>query len=453
MDGTGIRHYKSEDVLMIINVRSEVERTLMPRNYWGEIKDPVRGYVYITENEKEIIDSFPVQRLRRLRQLAGAEYVYPGANHTRFEHSVGVMYLAGRVTENPEISQHTSEDEAEKVRIAGLLHDVGHGPFSHVFEHLLDKLDKTHEDMSLWITKNSELKDLLSKLGYNPENIGKLAIGNLHKPGKAFLDQIISSSIDVDKLDFVVRDTYHTGAEYGYIDIFRLIHALDVLEENLAVDLGALSALESFIIARIESFKSIYFHRVGRAAQIMLATAMEKANEELGLVNFKTPEEYLALDDCTVWTMLKNCEKSSEIIENLERRKMLKCVYERTFYEKDIMVSNIFSREVYRKQLQADIAKKAEVETEAVIIDVPTVPSVPYHHSVLTEPMEIPVFHKTREGKKIPQRLSEISKIFDVLKGFINILRVYTDEKNREKVSIAATKILGRIPSSAKISY
>jgi len=425
----------------------------MPRNYWGEIKDPVRGYVYITENEKEIIDSFPVQRLRRLRQLAGAEYVYPGANHTRFEHSVGVMYLAGRVTENPEISQHTSEDEAEKVRIAGLLHDVGHGPFSHVFEHLLDKLDKTHEDMSLWITKNSELKDLLSKLGYNPENIGKLAIGNLHKPGKAFLDQIISSSIDVDKLDFVVRDTYHTGAEYGYIDIFRLIHALDVLEENLAVDLGALSALESFIIARIESFKSIYFHRVGRAAQIMLATAMEKANEELGLVNFKTPEEYLALDDCTVWTMLKNCEKSSEIIENLERRKMLKCVYERTFYEKDIMVSNIFSREVYRKQLQADIAEKAEVETEAVIIDVPTVPSVPYHHSVLTEPMEIPVFHKTREGKKIPQRLSEISKIFDVLKGFINILRVYTDEKNREKVSIAATKILGRIPSSAKISY
>jgi len=425
----------------------------MPGNYWGEIKDPVRGYVYITENEKEIIDSFPVQRLRRLRQLAGAEYVYPGANHTRFEHSVGVMYLAGKVTENPRISQHICKDEAETVKIAGLLHDVGHGPFSHVFEHLLDKLDKTHEDMSLWIIKNSELKDLLNRLGYNTENIGKLAIGNLHKSGKAFLDQIISSSIDVDKLDFVVRDTYHTGAEYGYIDIFRLIHALDVLGEDLAVDLGALSALESFIIARIESFKSIYFHRVGRAAQIMLATAMEKANEELGLLNFKTPEEYLALDDYTVWTMLKNCQKSSKIIKNLERRKMLKCAYERTFYEKDITVSNIFSREVYRKQLQADIAKEAAVETEAVIIDVPTVPSVPYHHSVLMEPMEIPVFYKTHKGRKIPQRLSEVSKIFDVLKGFINILRVYTDEKNREKVSIATTRILGRMPSSAKISY
>jgi len=426
----------------------------MPRNYWGEIKDPVHGYVYITADEKEIIDSYPVQRLRRLRQLAGAEYVYPGANHTRFEHSVGVMYLAGRVVENPNISQRISEDEAEMVRIAALLHDVGHGPFSHIFEYLLDKeLGKTHEDMTLWIVKNSELKDILNKVGYEAEEIGKLAVGRLHKPKKAFLDQVISSSVDVDKLDFVVRDTYHTGAEYGYIDVFRLIHTLDVLDEDLAVNLGSLSALESFVIARIESFKSIYFHRVGRAAQIMLATAIEKANKELGLANFKTAEEYLAMDDYTVWTMLKNCEKSSEIIKNLERRNLLKCAYERTFYEKDTMVSNIFNREAYRNQLQADIAKEAKVETETVIIDVPTVPSVPYHHSVLMEPMEIPVFYKTREGDRIPRRLSEISKIFDVLKGFINILRVYTEEKNREKVSNAASKILGEIPSSAKISY
>lgn len=427
----------------------------MRRNYWGEIKDPVHGYVYITELEKEIIDSFPVQRLRRLRQLAGAEYVYPGANHTRFEHSVGVMYLAGKVVENPNIGQRINEDEAEMVRIAALLHDVGHGPFSHVFEHLLDKElgGKTHEDMTRWIIATSELKDILNKAGYNPKEIGKLATNKLEKPSKAFLGQIISSAVDVDKLDFVVRDTHHTGAEYGFVDVFRLIHAFDVLNGDLAVDLGALSALESFIIARIESFKSIYFHRVGRAAQIMLAMAMEKANEELGLTSFKTPEEYLAMDDYTVWTMLKNCEKSREIIENLERRKMLKCAYERTFYQKDAVISNIFSKEAHRKELREDIAKKAGVDTEAVIIDVPTVPSVPYHHSVLMEPMEIPTFYKTRDGNKIPQRLSEISKIFEVLKGFINILRVYTDEENREKIGEAALNILGGIPTSAKISY
>ena len=185
----------------------------------------------------------------------------------------------------------------------------------------------------------------------------------------------------------------------------------------------------------------------------MLTKAMEKANEELGLLRFKTPEEYLAMDDYTVWTMLKDCEKSNEILKNLERRRMLKCAYERTFYVKDKTVSNIFSAEDFRNQIRNNIARKADVDLEAITIDVPTLPSVPYRHSILMEPMEIPVFYKTHEGEKTPRRLSEISGIFDVLKGFINILRVYTDEKNREKVSIAATQVLGGIPTSAKISY
>jgi HD superfamily phosphohydrolase len=422
--------------------------------YWGEIKDPVHGYVYITEAEKTIIDSYPMQRLRRLRQLAGSEYVYPGGNHTRFEHCVGVMYLAGKVVENPNISQAVSDEEVEATRIAGLLHDVGHGPFSHVFEQLLIRdLEKTHEDITSWIIEKGELNDKIAKMGFKPEEVGKLAVGKLHKPGKAFLDQIISSAVDVDKQDFIVRDTFHTGAEYGFIDVFRLIHALDVLGEDLAVELGALSALEAFMIARIESFKSIYFHRVGRAAQIMLAMAMEKANAELGLTAFKTPEEYLAMDDYTVWAALKKCEASKGIIDNLERRRMLKCAYERTFYEKDTMISNIFGREAYRNQMQSEIAKEAGVEAEAVVIDVPTVPSVPYHHAVLMESMEIPVFSRSQAGGKTPYRLSDISKIIENLKGFINILRVYTDAANREKVERATAKILGKIPSAAKISF
>jgi len=424
------------------------------RRYWGEIKDPVYGYVYITEAEKEIIDSFPVQRLRRLRQLAGTEFVYPGANHTRFEHSVGVMHLAGLLSENPNLSQVLSEDEVQIIRIAALLHDVGHGPFSHVFEHILTKfLNKTHEDMTTWIIQKSELRDVINKLGYSSNMIGKLAVGLLHKPSRAYMDQIIRSAVDVDKLDFIVRDTYHTGAQYGYVDIFRLIHMLDILNENLAIDLGALSALESFILARIESFRSIYFHRVGRAVQIMLATAMEEAKDELGLTDFKSPEQYLALNDYTMWTMLKECKKSKAIIENLERRRLLKCVYDQTFYMKDKTVSSIFSVEEIRNQIRDQIASEAKVEPRSVVIDVPTLPSVPYQHSVLLEPMEIPVFHKTRDGQKIPQRLSEISAIFDVLRGFMNILRVYTDEKHREQVGSAAAKLLGRTPSSAKISY
>jgi len=426
----------------------------VPKAYWGEIKDPIHGYVYITEAEKNVIDTYPMQRLRRLRQLAGSEYVYPGANHTRFEHCLGVMYLAGHVLENPNISRFVNDEEVDMCRISALLHDCGHGPFSHVFEHLLIKdLEKTHEDITSWIIEKSEVGDKLSKMGFNAKEVAGLAVGKLHKKNRAFLNQIISSAVDVDKQDFIVRDTYHTGAEYGFIDVYRLIHALDVLGENLAVELGALSALEAFVIARIESFKSIYFHRVGRAAQIMLATAMDKANEELGLTAFKTPEEYMMLDDYTVWAALRKCKASNEIISNLENRRMLKCAYERTFYEKDAMISNLFGREAYRRQVQSEIAKEAGVELDSVIIDVPTVPSVPYHHAVLMESTEIPVFIRSPGGEKKLQRLSESSKIFETLKGFMNILRVYTSDADRAKVEKATAKILGKIPSAAKISF
>lgn len=425
----------------------------MPQR-WGEIKDPVHGYVYVTKTEKDLIDSLPMQRLHRLRQLAGAEYVYPGANHTRFEHSIGTMYLAKQSTENSNLSQYVSDKEVQMIRFAALLHDVGHGPFSHVFEHLLEKfLDKTHEAMTVWIIEKSELSDILEKAGYDPNAVAKLAAGSLCRKGKMFMDQIIQSAVDVDKLDFIVRDTYHTGAEYGNVDVFRLVHMLDVLNENLAVDISALSALESFVLARIESFKSIYFHRVSRAAQIMLTTAMEKAKDELGLMNFETPEEYLALNDYTVWTMLKLCEKSRKIMENLERRRLLKCAYDQTFHVRDKTISKLFGAEEIRNEMRDKIADKARVKREFVVIDVPTLPSVPYHHSTLIEPMEIPIFHKTRDGKKVPQRLSEISKIFEALKGFINVVRVYTEEKYRAEVSEAAEKMLGELPYSARISY
>ncbi|MFP3985160.1 MAG: HD domain-containing protein [Candidatus Bathyarchaeia archaeon] len=421
---------------------------------WGEIKDPVHGYVYVTKTQKDILDSFPMQRLHRLRQLAGAEYVYPGANHTRFEHSIGAMYLAQRLTENSNVSQYLSKENMLMVHLAALLHDVGHGPFSHVFEHLLEKfLDKTHEEMTVWVIEKSELVDILEKAGYAAEVVAKLAIGALQDKEKAFMNQIIQSAVDVDKLDFIVRDTYHTGAKYGNVDVFRLIHMLDVLDNNLAVDAGALSTLESFILARIESFKSIYFHRVSRAAQIMLATAMERAKDELGLVDYKTPEEYLSFNDYTVWTMLKLSEKSRKIIENLERRKLLKCAYDQTFHVEDQTISKLFSTEKVRNEIRDKIAEKANVNPQFVVIDVPTLPSVPYHHSALMEPMEIPIFQKTKDGRKAPQRLSEVSRIFKALRGFINVVRVYTEEEHRVEVGEAAAKVLGELPYSARISY
>ncbi|MEM0050322.1 MAG: HD domain-containing protein, partial [Candidatus Bathyarchaeia archaeon] len=369
--------------------------------------------------------------------------------------SIGVMHLAGQIVSNPQISQIISEEDAQMIRIAALLHDVGHGPFSHVFEHMLIKfLGKTHEDITAWVIVNSELRDIISDLGYDPKVIGALAVGRLNKPNMLFMDQIIRSAVDADKLDFVVRDTYHTGAEYGFVDVYRLVRTLDVIDGNLSVDIGALSALESFILARIESFKSIYFHRVGRAVQIMLAMAMERAKDDLGLTSFKSPEEYLALDDYTLWTKLKECEKSRDIIKRLERRRLIKCAYDPpAFYIKDKIVSALFNVEGIRNRIRDQIAEEANIDPHSVIIDVPTLPSVPYHHAFPLEPMEIPVFQKTKDGRKIPNKLSRVSGIFELLKGFMNIFRVYTEEEHLKKVQEASEKLFGELPFSMKISY
>ena len=271
--------------------------------YWGFIKDPIYGYIRLSDVEKTIIDTLAVQRLRRIRQLAGAEYVYPAANHTRFEHVLGAMYLAGVVAEN--LPVNLSKEERQKVRLAALLHDVGHAPFSHLFEPLLVKyLNRNHEAVSTWIIADSALTDVISSLGFDPKELSELAVGKLSRTDKPFLNQIISSSFDVDKMDFIVRDSYHTGAGYGSVDVFRLIYTMDVVHGNLAADITALPTLESLILARLESFRAIYFHRACRAVQMMLLKALENAKEDLEILKVKTADEYLEWDDYGIWSKL-----------------------------------------------------------------------------------------------------------------------------------------------------
>ncbi|MHA1381134.1 MAG: HD domain-containing protein [Candidatus Helarchaeota archaeon] len=421
---------------------------------WGFIKDAIYGYLVISENQKEIIDTYPMQRLRRIRQLAGSEYVYMGATHCRFSHSMGVSHLAEQLITHLARTIDISRNEIEKVKIAAMLHDIGHGPFSHVSESLLiNHLGKTHEDMTTWLIQNSELKEKLEQIGYNSKEVSKLAVGKLRKSGELFKDQIISSSVDVDALDYIVRDSHFSGAEYGFVDIFRLIYSMDIVSENgdLGLDLTALSALEAFLLARFESFKSIYFHKTSRAVQIMISEALEKAKDELNFLNFETAKEYLKWDDYTTWTLLKNSESAKAIIDDLCKRKLLKVAYEQTSLVKQEIFSTILTKENVRIQIEKEIAEIANIEANKIWIDVPNLPSVPYHHSIHFEPMEIPVFQKNRNGQKIKKRISEISNVIGVLKGFLNIVRVYTYEDNRDVVSKAAEKVFG-IPSSAKIS-
>ncbi len=417
----------------------------------GFIKDPIHGYVRISETERAVIDTRPLQRLRRIRQLAGSEFVYPAANHTRFEHVLGAMYLAGVLGDT--LPVNLSVEERQELRIAALVHDTGHGPFSHVFEPLMVKhLGKTHEDLVPWLVTETELSSTLQKSGFSPKRIGKLAVGRLRQGGKPYLDQVISSSIDVDKMDFLVRDSFHTGAGYGSIDIYRLLYTMDVLDGNLAIDGTAVATLESFLLARLESFRTIYFHRASRAVQIMLLRALEAAKEELGLLDFDRPEDYLKMDDYSVWTELRNCKKSHGIMQDLELRRLLKCAYEKTLFASEELVSNVIAKETVRDEMQREIAKKARVPEADVIIDVPSLPSVPYHHVVEMQPFDIPIFLRLPDGQRRAARLREISQIGSVLRAFMNLARVYTKEKYREKVENASRQVLGETLVAAKIA-
>src|SRR2546422_1695154 len=422
----------------------------MPRA-WSFIKDPIHGYIRVNETERMVVDTRPVQRLRRLRQLAGSEFVYPAANHTRFEHVLGAMHLAGALSEV--LPTHLDAHDQEQMRLAALLHDIGHGPFSHVFEPLMVRhLKKSHEDFVPWLVNETEVADKLDKAGFNPHRVGLLAVGRLRDKKRPYLDQIISSSVDIDKMDFIVRDSFHTGAGYGSGDGSRLLYTMDVVNGNLSVDGRAVATLESFLLARLESFRTIYFHTASRAVQIMIVHALEAAKDELNLLSFDEPEDYLRLDDYKVWTDLKECKQSKKVMQDLEARRLLKCSYERAVFAQEELVSNVITKESARDKIRDEIAKKAHVRVEDVMIDVPTLPSVPYHNAVEIQPLDIPVFRRAPTGKKEIVQLSEISRLIGVLRTFMNLVRVYTKEQYRSRVEAASRQVLGETPSSVKVS-
>lgn len=416
------------------------------------IKDPIYGYIQCEPEEKEVIDTEAVQRLRRIRQLAGSEFVYPAGVHTRFEHSLGVMHLSGLMAESLISKGYLEEDAVKMVRIAALLHDVGHGPFSHIFEALLLKhLKKTHEDVTVDVITQTALRDAVEAAGLNAKDVSLLAVGRLQKKHREFLSQIISSSVDCDKLDYILRDSYHTGGEFASIDIFRLIHTVDLYEGNLAVDLVALPTLESFLVARVELFRSIYFHKASRAAQILLEKGLEKVNEEMDILKV-TPQEYLSYDDYSMWGLMLQCKGSKPYIERLRVRDLPKVSYEKMFFVRDGVFSTILTKEGVRRQLEEEIADEAGVDVESVYIDVPTLPSVPYHSTIKDEAVNLPIIQRGKDGKRRVLRLEDVSNIISVMKGFLNIIRVYTDEKYREAVAKASERLLGE-PFSSKISF
>jgi len=424
---------------------------------WGEIKDPVHGYIYINELEKHLIDLPPMQRLRRIRQLSAAYLTYPGAEHTRFNHSLGVMQIAGEIADHLRGLGVLNEEDVSKARLAGLLHDVGHGPFSHLYEEVLEKRGVTHEDLSRLVIRESEVSEVLKAQGYDVNEISKLSTGVLNS--EPLLNQIIAGQFSADVMDYLVRDSYFTGVEYGRIDIKRLINSLDVMDRRLVMDIASLYALEAFMIARYEMFKAVYFHRTVRAAAVMLVRAMKYVDDKLGLSSFRTVNEFLEMDDSSLMNRLLSLkgarDKSSRIAYELSvdfrNRRLLKCAYEKIVHRREPFFLNILNRGEVRNDLENDIACRAGVDPNFVMIDVSTATSVPQSSERRMD--EPKIFSKTSEGSKNILLFRDFSPVVSSLTGYLDIIRVYTRQEDLEPVKKSVRELFDRESTATKISY
>lgn len=421
----------------------------------AEIRDPVHGYIKITEVEREVIDSPVVQRLRRIHQLAGAYLVYPGAVHTRFEHVIGTMHVAGAVAESLAERYNIKDDQIQEIRLAALLHDVGHGPFSHMFEEVLaEKADITHEDITQLVVSKTLIGDILEKHGFSSRKMSTFAIGNeLQRP--QFMNEIISGGLSADIMDYLSRDSYFTGVEYGQVDIHRIINSLHVAERRLAIEKAALYAFEAMLLARYEMFKTVYFHRTVRAAQLMLVHSMKLADDTLHLTDISDIDHYLELTDEVVLQRLatleadnRNLKEARRLANDFRNRKLVKCVYEKPMERKDRTVERLFKREDTRNRVLLDISRTAKVDRMHIYLDVPTAPSIPYTSS---REMLTSIITVSNDDKETHREIIPISRLPLVgsIAGFMNILRIYTQPENRGKVSRATSKLFGNDESVA----
>ncbi|HEY6164831.1 MAG TPA: HD domain-containing protein [Nitrososphaeraceae archaeon] len=414
----------------------------------GEITDPVHRYISFSEVEKEVIDTGVFQRLRRIRQLAGAHLVYPSAQHSRFEHSLGTMHVAGHAGETLVAKGYLDdEDKVQKLRLAALLHDIGHGPFSHLFEEVLELRHGTsHEDVGKRVISKSEISDILKKHGYNPSDICKLSFG---ESKIKFLNEIIAGGLSADLMDYLSRDGLFTGVEYGKIDHHRLISSFEVVSNgHLAIDRSALYSFESMLISRYEMFKAVYFHKTVRSAEVMLLNSMALADEHLNLTD-TSMNNYLNLTDEVILERLCSLENGNKIALNLatdyRSRKLLKCVYEKFVHKRDKLYSKMDRQALHNLGLQ--IAETAEVKEKSVFVDASRAPSMP----LTPTKREINSILLVDKDWAYETPISEIPLI-DSITGFLDMLRVYTTAENRNAVEQSIKKVVGNEESLSERS-
>ncbi|EGG41630.1 metal dependent phosphohydrolase [Candidatus Nitrosarchaeum limnium SFB1] len=408
----------------------------MKKNYL-DIVDPIHDFIRVYDHELNIIDTPIFQRLRRIRQLSGAHLTYPAAQHTRFEHSLGVMHIASQAGQALNEKGILKSDDIEILRLAGLLHDIGHGPFSHLFEEVIQQKKFSHEDFGKEIILKSEIGDSLSKNGYDKKLVTKIAFGDSKSQ---FMNEIISGALSADMMDYLLRDGYFTGAEHAQIDHKRITQSLDVHKKKLALEKSALYSFESMMHSRYQMFKAVYFHKTVRAAEVMLLEALRLSSDEFGFTSFNINEYVKLTDEYVLSTLISSktskLKRARQFAEDYQNRKLLKCVFER------ILTSRTNLGKAKTNELRSSISKKSKIDESEIFVDSSVTPSIPLAPSKNESKYIILITNENGKSTAQEMPISQIP-VVSAISGFMNILRIYTHQKNRKKVEIAAKSILG----------
>ncbi len=378
------------------------------------VRDPIHGLIELSEKEIELINTKVFQRLRRIRQLAMAFLVYPGTLHTRFDHSIGVMHIAGRIcTELKKIRKNkVTLDDIDNVRFAALLHDIGHGPFSHTSEDVLTTVDnsdidivngnpdnrqtrkKIHEKITVDIIQTDpEIKSILSddQRCYIVKLIQDKEMWDWRR-------NIISSELDADKMDYLLRDSYFAGVKYGQYDLAQIIESCRIYVEgnrtSLVMSSEGIYALEQLLLARYHMTQQVYRHRVRLISDQMITRgivlSIKEGNDDMKKLyqydeNDKEGfiQRYLNYHDEKLIDMLRNCKqrKACEIFNRLYHRELFKMVAE--FSLKDVKdgVIQLGLFEMADKQKlewEQEIARCLGIDPDFVILYKHQLPSPDY---------------------------------------------------------------------------
>lgn len=261
------------------------------------IYDCVHGYIELTEPEVKVINTPVFQRLHHVRQLGFSYLVYPTAQHTRFSHSLGTLYVVSEFIDalkerTDDSTPLESEDTIQEIRLAALLHDIGHHPFSHVIEKSVkdhDGDEAEHENLGHWLIRNTSISDAVED--YDVEQIGAMIT---HSHTEGVFNSLISSDLDADRLDYLLRDAYFTGVACGAIDVHRLLAIARIRNRSVVYDLKGLTTIEAYLMARMAMYRAVYHHKTTTAFGLLLKKVYESLRDDGGVYS---TGEFQSLDE------------------------------------------------------------------------------------------------------------------------------------------------------------